>query len=126
MQLAATWAARSGGAAAVQRRAPARGRRQRAAMRCAARCCCCCWRARLLAPLLTTRCLFHKLPTPPPPAARNAYSALVGLLLLYFPFGSGVLHCVVTSWATYFVMWLIPKKCGTLAWLINFPYLLVL
>lgn len=60
------------------------------------------------------------------PTVRNIYSLLVGLLLLYFPFGSGILHCVFTSWLTYFVMWLIPRKCGTLAWLINFPYLLVL
>ncbi|GBF90895.1 lysophospholipid acyltransferase-like [Raphidocelis subcapitata] len=60
------------------------------------------------------------------PTVRNLYSLLTGLLLLYYPFGSGILHCVFTSWTTYLVMWLIPRKCGTLAWLINFPYLLVL
>lgn len=68
-------------------------------------------------------------PHPPrrlPPAARNTYAFAVGLLLLYYPFGSGIAHIVFTSWMTYFVMWLIPRKCGTLAWLINFPYLLVM
>lgn len=60
------------------------------------------------------------------PAARNLYAFVVGLALLYFPFGSGILHCVATSALTYLVMWLVPRKCGTLAWLINFPYLLVL
>lgn len=57
---------------------------------------------------------------------RNAYALVIGFVLLYYPFGSGILHCVFTSWMTYLVMWLIPRKCGTLAWLINFPYLLVL
>jgi lysophospholipid acyltransferase len=66
------------------------------------------------------------LPLPPHPAARNLYSLAVGLLLLYYPFGSGIVHVVLTSWVTYIVMWLIPKKCGTWAWLINFPYLLML
>jgi hypothetical protein len=67
------------------------------------------------------------MPGPPPrPPARNAYAFVVGALLLYYPFGSGTLHCVFTSLTTYFIMWLIPRKCGTLAWLINFPYLLVL
>ncbi|KIY98914.1 hypothetical protein MNEG_9048 [Monoraphidium neglectum] len=60
------------------------------------------------------------------PTARNLYSLAVGLLLLYYPFGSGIVHVVLTSWVTYIVMWLIPKKCGTWAWLINFPYLLML
>ncbi|KAF8073163.1 LPLAT1 [Scenedesmus sp. PABB004] len=60
------------------------------------------------------------------PTARNLFSTVVGFLLLYYPFGSHVLHGVITSLATYLVMWLIPRKCGTLAWLICFPYLTVL
>jgi lysophospholipid acyltransferase len=57
---------------------------------------------------------------------RQLYSVLVGFAVLYYPFGSGVVHALFTSFATYFVMWLIPKKCGTLSWLVNFPYLLAL
>lgn len=58
--------------------------------------------------------------------ARNLFSTVVGFALLYYPFGSHVAHGVVTSVATYLVMWLVPRKCGTLAWLICFPYLTVL
>lgn len=60
------------------------------------------------------------------PAARNLFAAVVGLALVYYPFGSHVVHGVITSLATYLVMWLVPRKCGTLAWLICFPYLTVL
>lgn len=59
-------------------------------------------------------------------AARNLFAAVVGLALVYYPFGSHVVHGVITSLATYLVMWLVPRKCGTLAWLICFPYLTVL
>lgn len=54
------------------------------------------------------------------------YSTIVGFALLYYPFGSHVIHGVVTALATYAVMALVPRKCGTLAWLICFPYLTVL
>lgn len=50
----------------------------------------------------------------------------MGFLLVYYPFGSHVVHGVVTSVITYLLMWLIPRKCGTLTWLIIFPYLTVL
>lgn len=58
--------------------------------------------------------------------ARNLFSTVVGFLLVYYPFGSHVVHGVVTSVITYLLMWLIPRKCGTLTWLIIFPYLTVL
>jgi lysophospholipid acyltransferase len=51
---------------------------------------------------------------------------VVGFAVVYYPFGSHVVHGVITSLATYLVMWLVPRKCGTLAWLICFPYLTVL
>jgi hypothetical protein len=57
--------------------------------------------------------------------ARNLYAA-AGFAAVYYPFGAGCVHALPTTLATYLVMWLIPRKCGTLAWLINFPYLLVL
>jgi lysophospholipid acyltransferase len=59
-------------------------------------------------------------------AARNLFSAVVGFAVVYYPFGSHVVHGVITSLSTYLVMWLVPRKCGTLAWLICFPYLTVL
>lgn len=51
---------------------------------------------------------------------------MVGFLLVYYPFGSHVVHGVITSLVTYLLMWQIPRKCGTLAWLFCFPYLTVL
>lgn len=59
-------------------------------------------------------------------AARNLFSTVVGFLLVYYPFGSHVVHGVVTSLVTYVLMWQIPRKCGTLTWLLVFPYLTVL
>jgi lysophospholipid acyltransferase len=61
-----------------------------------------------------------------PFAARNLFSTVVGFMLVYYPFGSHVVHGVVTSLITYMLMWLIPRKCGTWTWLIVFPYLTVL
>lgn len=58
--------------------------------------------------------------------ARNLFSSVVGFLLVYYPFGSHVLHGVVTSLVTYAIMWLMPRKCGTWAWLFCFPYLTML
>ena len=66
------------------------------------------------------------LPLPAPCAARNLFSTVVGFLLVYYPFGSHVVHGVVTSLVTYVLMWQIPRKCGTLTWLLVFPYLTVL
>lgn len=59
-------------------------------------------------------------------AARNFFSAVTGFLMVYYPFGSHVVHGVITSLVTYLLMWLIPRKCGTLTWLLIFPYLTVL
>jgi lysophospholipid acyltransferase len=58
--------------------------------------------------------------------ALNLFSSVVGFLLVYYPFGSHVLHGVVTSLVTYAIMWLMPRKCGTWAWLFCFPYLTML
>lgn len=60
------------------------------------------------------------------PSARNVYSLITGLLLVYYPFGSGVLHVLPPAGLTYLAMWLVPRKCGTLAWAICFPYLIAM
>lgn len=57
---------------------------------------------------------------------RHLYAFLTGLALVYYPFGSSCLHALPPALATYAVVRLVPRKCGTLAWLVNFPYLLCL
>jgi hypothetical protein len=58
--------------------------------------------------------------------ARHLYAFLTGLALVYYPFGASCLHALPPALATYAVVLLVPRKCGTLSWLINFPYLLCL
>eukprot|EP00798_Chlamydomonas_sp_ICE-L_P020731 gene20731-27546_t len=58
------------------------------------------------------------------PTARHIYAIVTGLALVYYPFGSGVLQAVYPSVLTYLVMVIFPSNCGSLAWLINFPYLI--
>jgi lysophospholipid acyltransferase len=65
-------------------------------------------------------------PNPQPKTARHLYSFLTGLALVYYPFGSSSLHALPPALITYAVVKLVPRKCGTLAWLVNFPYLLCL
>lgn len=55
---------------------------------------------------------------------RHLFSAISGFVLLYYPFGTGVLHAVVTSALTYFFMRNFRQHCGTLTWLVVFPYLI--
>lgn len=54
------------------------------------------------------------------------YSLVTGILLLYYPFGAGVVHVLPPAILTYLAMLLFPKSCGRLSWMINFPYLLYL
>lgn len=48
----------------------------------------------------------------------------MGFMLLYYPLGNQVSHGIFTSMVTYVVMWRMPRKCGTLTWLLIFPYLI--
>ncbi|MEW5306286.1 MAG: hypothetical protein WDW36_008759 [Sanguina aurantia] len=58
--------------------------------------------------------------------ARHLYSLVTGILLVYYPFGAGVLHALPPAILTYTAMLVLPRSCGRLAWMINFPYLLYL
>ncbi|KAL6777134.1 LPT1 [Auxenochlorella protothecoides x Auxenochlorella symbiontica] len=57
--------------------------------------------------------------------ARHWYAVITGFLLIYYPFGTGVLHALVPSSLIYLAMCAFPTHCGTLAWLIAFPYLIM-
>lgn len=66
--------------------------------------------------------VLRKLPTP---KSRHLFSVLSGFLLLYYPFGNGVFHTVVMSALTYLFMLRFRQHCGTLTWLVVFPYLIL-
>lgn len=56
---------------------------------------------------------------------RHLYAIVTGFLLIYYPFGAGCFHAIVTSTVVYIFMVLFPKQCGTLAWSFSFPYLII-
>lgn len=58
------------------------------------------------------------------PTLRHWYALITGFILIYYPFGNGCLHALVTSSATYFLMVAFRQHCGTLTWLTAFPYLI--
>lgn len=49
---------------------------------------------------------------------------MAGFVLIYFPFGNGCFHALITSVVVYVFMVTSPKKCGNLAWGFAFPYLI--
>ena len=51
---------------------------------------------------------------------------ITGLALIYYPFGFGCIHSVLPSLLTYLAILLAPSKCGHVAWLSCFPYLIYL
>ena len=58
-------------------------------------------------------------------AGRHAFSVIAGFLLIYYPFGNGCMHAFVPTALVYFCMLRFRSHCGTLAWLIAFPYLIL-
>ncbi len=56
---------------------------------------------------------------------RHVYAIVTGFLLIYYPFGAGCFHALVTSTVVYLFMTLFPAQCGTLAWFFSFPYLIM-
>lgn len=60
-----------------------------------------------------------------PRRGRHAFSVVTGFLLIYYPFGNGCIHAFVPSALVYFCMCRFRTHCGTLAWLIAFPYLIL-
>ena len=55
---------------------------------------------------------------------RHFFSLVTGILLLYYPFGNGVVHLLLPSILTYLIMLRIREYAATLAWLVNFGYLI--
>lgn len=53
------------------------------------------------------------------------YSLITGFLLIYFPFGNGSFHAIITSLVVFVLMKMSPKYCGSLTWGFAFPYLIV-
>ena len=67
-------------------------------------------------------------PLPARPPARHAvrhwYSIITGFALVYYPFGGGCANLVAASLLTYALMRGMRQHCGTLTWLVIFPYLI--
>jgi hypothetical protein len=45
-------------------------------------------------------------------------------MLIFYPFGNGCLHALVTTTVTYLIMTNFRQYCGTLTWLFAMPYLI--
>jgi len=54
----------------------------------------------------------------------HVFAVVTGLFLIYFPFGSGVLHVVPPLVITFVALHLFPRYCGTLVWMLCFPHLI--
>lgn len=56
--------------------------------------------------------------------ARHAYAIATGLVLLAYPFGSGIANLAVPAVTTYALLVQLPAFAGTLAWCLDFAFLL--
>uniref|UniRef100_A0A7R9V9L7 Uncharacterized protein n=1 Tax=Chlamydomonas euryale TaxID=1486919 RepID=A0A7R9V9L7_9CHLO len=65
-------------------------------------------------------------PRIPGSTLRHLYALLVGALLVYYPFGFGVIHAAAPCALVYLSMAVFPSVCGALAWGVCFPYLIYL
>jgi lysophospholipid acyltransferase len=65
--------------------------------------------------------LFRVLPNP---RSRHIYAAITGFLLIYYPFGGGVLNALVPAALSYVAMLRFREHAATLTWLTSFGYLL--
>lgn len=62
---------------------------------------------------------------PPLPAARHWFSLVSGVALIAYPFGAGCLHAFVPALLVYACMARWRARCGTIAWAVAFPYLIL-
>lgn len=69
----------------------------------------------------------HTLPAPVsiPISGRHVFSLVTGVALIIYPFGSGCMHAFVPATLVYACMRQARARCGTLAWAIAFPYLIL-
>mmetsp|Transcript_35537 Transcript_35537/g.78847 ORF Transcript_35537/g.78847 Transcript_35537/m.78847 type:complete len:511 (-) Transcript_35537:481-2013(-) len=56
--------------------------------------------------------------------ARHLYALVTGVLLVYYPFGDSIIQAFPPAILTYLAILVAPRRCGSLAWFINFPYLI--
>lgn len=61
----------------------------------------------------------------PSPRGRHVFSLVTGVALIIYPFGSGCMHAFVPATLVYACMRQARARCGTLAWAIAFPYLIL-
>lgn len=59
-------------------------------------------------------------------AARHLYAAFTGTVLVYYPFGAGIIMAFPPAVLTYLMMSLAPRQAGVLSWAVNFPFLIAL
>ena len=57
-------------------------------------------------------------------AGRHLYSAVTGVLLVYYPFGNSTAELLIPAAVTYVAMLRLRQHATTLAWLITFGFLL--
>ncbi|PNH06620.1 hypothetical protein TSOC_007004 [Tetrabaena socialis] len=60
------------------------------------------------------------------PTVRHLYSLAVGVFIIYYPFGSGIVTVLPMAVAPYLALLLAPRRAGSIAWWTVFPYLLYL
>ena len=57
---------------------------------------------------------------------RHLYAVATGILIIYYPFGSSIMHVLPMAVAAYLAMLLAPRRAGLIAWCTVFPYLIYL
>ena len=62
--------------------------------------------------------LFRLIPSSPNNVLRHVYAITTGFCMLYYPFGAGILHLLVSSSVVYALMVVTPRNCGTLSWFV--------
>ncbi|DBA91841.1 TPA: hypothetical protein ACH3X1_015978 [Trebouxia sp. C0004] len=60
----------------------------------------------------------------PTSQGRHLYAVVTGFCLIYYPFGNGCFHALVPSTLTYAIMRYMRPQAASLAWFINFCYLI--
>lgn len=73
-------------------------------------------KARFLPPTQISACV----------AARHLYALVTGVLIVYYPFGSGIIHALPMAICAYLALLVAPRRAGTIAWCTVFPYLIYL
>ncbi|EFJ48091.1 hypothetical protein VOLCADRAFT_120919 [Volvox carteri f. nagariensis] len=57
---------------------------------------------------------------------RHLYALVTGVAIIYYPFGSGIIHVLPMAVAAYLALHLAPRRAGAVAWCTVFPYLIYL